>query len=106
MHIHSTRETAWLATQNRYRCAALSRVQVFQFLSRSRHPCVKKPAREAINEDDGYVLSYVYSPDTHSTSLWIMDGHNISNVLAKVQLAARVPQGFHGLWLPMEEMRG
>jgi carotenoid cleavage dioxygenase-like enzyme len=64
------------------------------------------PTRQASNEDDGYVLSYVYSPDTHSTSLWIMDGHNISNVLAKVQLAARVPQGFHGLWLPMEEMHG
>ena len=57
------------------------------------------------NEDDGYVLSYVYSPQTHSTSLWIMDAHNIANVLAKVDLAARVPQGFHGLWLPMAQLQ-
>ena len=57
------------------------------------------------NEDDGYVLSYVYSPQSHSTSLWIMDAHNLSNVLAKVNLAARVPQGFHGLWLPMEQLQ-
>ena len=57
------------------------------------------------NEDDGYVLSYVYSPQSHSTSLWIMDAHNLSKVLAKVNLAARVPQGFHGLWLPMEQLQ-
>jgi carotenoid cleavage dioxygenase-like enzyme len=63
------------------------------------------PSSQGSNEDDGYVLSYVYSPDTHNTNLWIMDGHNISTVLAKVQLQARVPQGFHGLWVPMEQMR-
>jgi carotenoid cleavage dioxygenase-like enzyme len=63
------------------------------------------PAAKGGNEDDGYVLSYVYSPQTHSTSLWIMDAHNISTVLAKVDLGARVPQGFHGLWLPMEDLQ-
>ena len=63
------------------------------------------PASNAGNEDDGYVLSYVYNPDTHSTRLWILDANNISNVLAKVDLAARVPQGFHGLWLPMEDIK-
>lgn len=63
------------------------------------------PSREGGNEDDGYVLSYVYTPQTHSTALWIMDAHNIENVLAKVQLDARVPQGFHGLWLPMEQLQ-
>ena len=62
------------------------------------------PSIDGGNEDDGYVLSYVYSPQSHSTSLWIMDAHNLSNVLAKVNLAARVPQGFHGLWLPMEAL--
>ena len=63
------------------------------------------PSTTPGNEDDGYVLSYVYSPQTHNTSLWIMDAHNLSNVLAKVQLNARVPQGFHGLWLPMEQLQ-
>ena len=62
------------------------------------------PSINGGNEDDGYVLSYVYSPDTDDTSLWVMDAHNLSNVLAKVQLSARVPQGFHGLWLPMEQL--
>jgi carotenoid cleavage dioxygenase-like enzyme len=57
------------------------------------------------NEDDGYVLSYVYVPQTHATELWIMDGHNIRKVLAKVELNARVPQGFHGLWVPMEQLQ-
>ncbi len=64
------------------------------------------PSASGGNEDDGYVLSYVYQPDDHSTSLWIMDASNIRNVLAKVQLGARVPQGFHGLWLPMEDIQG
>ena len=63
------------------------------------------PSASGGNEDDGYVLSYVYSPQTHATSLWIMDAHDITHVLAKVELAARVPQGFHGLWLPMEQLQ-
>jgi carotenoid cleavage dioxygenase len=62
------------------------------------------PAVGGSNEDDGYVLSYVYNPQTNSTRLFILDGHNITNVLAKVDLAARVPQGFHGLWLSREEL--
>ena len=64
------------------------------------------PSTGGGNEDDGYVLSYVYSSQTHSTSLWIMDAHDITSVLAKVDLRARVPQGFHGLWLPMEQLQG
>jgi carotenoid cleavage dioxygenase-like enzyme len=64
------------------------------------------PSAGGGNEDDGYVLSYVYSPQTHSTSLWIMDAHDITRVLARVDLGARVPQGFHGLWLPMEQLQG
>jgi carotenoid cleavage dioxygenase-like enzyme len=63
------------------------------------------PSTSGGNEDDGYVLNYVYDPQTHATKLWIMDAHNISTVLAKVQLSARVPQGFHGLWLPMEDLQ-
>lgn len=56
------------------------------------------------NEDDGYLLSYVYSSATHSSSLWILDAHDISKVLAKIELVVRVPQGFHGLWLSMESI--
>lgn len=64
------------------------------------------PSASGGNEDDGYVLSYVYQPQSHSSSLWVMDATNIRNVLAKVHLGARVPQGFHGLWLPMEDIQG
>lgn len=55
-------------------------------------------AANATNEDDGYVLCYVYDAHNNNTSLWVLDGHDITNVLAKVELRARVPQGFHGLW--------
>lgn len=60
------------------------------------------PAANATNEDDGYLLTFVYDANKDSTSLWIIDAHQITNVLAKVHLQARVPQGFHGLWLPAE----
>ncbi len=63
------------------------------------------PSASPGNEDDGYLLSYVYHPQEHSSSLWIIDATNIGNVLAKVKLGARVPQGFHGLWLPMEDIQ-
>jgi carotenoid cleavage dioxygenase len=62
------------------------------------------PSTDAGNEDDGYVLSYVYSAQSHTSSLWIMDAHNLQNVIAKIELGVRVPQGFHGLWLPMEQL--
>lgn len=55
------------------------------------------PSLDAGNEDDGYVLSYVYSAQSHSSNLWIMDAHALQNVIAKVELGARIPQGFHGL---------
>jgi carotenoid cleavage dioxygenase-like enzyme len=59
------------------------------------------PATETAGEDEGYLVSFVYDKNSETSALWIMDATNIqAQPIAKVQLPSRVPQGFHGLWLP------
>jgi carotenoid cleavage dioxygenase-like enzyme len=57
------------------------------------------------NEDDGYLLSYIYDRNKHSSELWILDASRIqAPPLARIKLPARVPQGFHGLWVDAEKI--
>lgn len=60
------------------------------------------PAKEGSGaEDEGYLMSFVYSKNTHTSALWILDASNVAaKPIAKVELPVRVPQGFHGLWVP------
>lgn len=56
-------------------------------------------------EDEGYLLSFVYDKTAKTSALWIMDTTDLSaGPVARVQLPVRVPQGFHGVWLPAEAM--
>lgn len=52
------------------------------------------------DERDGWVLAYEVDTATRSTDLLILDGHDITNEVARVHLPRRVPPGFHGNWLP------
>jgi carotenoid cleavage dioxygenase len=62
-------------------------------------------AHNATSEDDGYVLSYVYEPSTHTSDLWIIDATDfMAGPIAKVKLPVRVPIGFHGVWVPQEQL--
>jgi carotenoid cleavage dioxygenase len=59
------------------------------------------PAADADTEDAGYLLSYVYSPESRRSALWIFDAMDIeAGPLAQVHLPVRVPMGFHGVWVP------
>lgn len=52
-------------------------------------------------EDEGYLFSFVYDGNSKTSALWILDAGNLGgDPVAKVQLPVRVPQGFHGLWVP------
>jgi len=52
-------------------------------------------------EDEGYVLSVVYDPNSDKSHLVIVDAQNFAGPpLARVQLPVRVPFGFHGNWIP------
>jgi carotenoid cleavage dioxygenase-like enzyme len=48
-------------------------------------------------EDDGWILTFVGDDDT--STLAVLDAHDL-RVVAEVELARRVPFGFHGSWLP------
>lgn len=58
------------------------------------------PAEGAKNEDDGYLMTYVYAGDTDTSYLAILDASNIaSDPLAEIHVPKRVPTGFHGTWI-------
>ena len=60
-------------------------------------------AEGASSEDEGYVLSFIYEPSTHTSDLWIMDATALARgPIAKVKLPVRVPIGFHGVWVPQD----
>ena len=59
------------------------------------------PASETAGEDEGWLLGYVYDGATDTSDLVILDAHDFgAEPVAAVHLPARVPQGFHGNWVP------
>lgn len=59
------------------------------------------PRSARADEDDGFLLTYVYDRATDRTDLYVLDAaHLAGEPLAKVKLPFRVPFGFHGLWVP------
>ena len=58
------------------------------------------PAMNAKDEDDGYLLSYVFDPNENASELVILNAKEISDEpIARIHLQARVPAGFHGSWI-------
>ena len=57
------------------------------------------PAAGAKNEDDGYLITYVYDANSETSECVIYDAATMSNdPIASVHLP-RVPFGFHGSWV-------
>lgn len=60
---------------------------------------VRKP--DAVAEDDGWILSYVYDAERGLTDVVILDAQAFTDApLAVIRLPVRVPFGFHGGWAP------
>ena len=58
------------------------------------------PAANGQNEDDGYLMTYVYDAGTDDSSLVIMDAATMDDEpVASIELP-RIPSGFHGSWVP------
>lgn len=52
-------------------------------------------------EDDGWLMGFVYDRARDASDLVILDAQKIeSKPVARIGLPARVPQGFHGNWMP------
>lgn len=59
------------------------------------------PNRPDADEADGVLMGYAYDPACDRSQLALLDAATLESV-ATVQLPARVPQGFHGNWLPTQ----
>lgn len=58
------------------------------------------PASPGAGEDEGWLMGYVYDATRDASDLVIVDAHDFDTPVATVHLPARVPQGFHGNWIP------
>ena len=59
------------------------------------------PRQGATLEDDGYLMTYVYDEATKRSEFLILDAQDMgAPVIARVHLPVRVPNGFHGNWVP------
>ncbi len=58
------------------------------------------PSANPKSEDDGYLMTYVYDASTDESSFVIMDAATMDNTpVASIELP-RIPNGFHGSWIP------
>ncbi|KAK3155024.1 hypothetical protein QOZ80_2BG0197870 [Eleusine coracana subsp. coracana] len=58
------------------------------------------------NEDDGYLVCYVHNERTGDNRFVVMDARSPQlDIVAEVDLPARVPYGFHGLFVTQAELR-
>ena len=59
------------------------------------------PARTGADEDEGWVITYVYDTARDGSDLVILDAAGFSDPpVATITLPQRVPFGFHGNWIP------
>ncbi len=59
------------------------------------------PRADEAAEDDGWLLALVYSKESDSSALHILDTADLTgDPQAVVELPQRVPVGFHGNWVP------
>ena len=62
---------------------------------------VHVPGEGGTGEDDGWLIGFVYDRVRNASDLLILDAQKMeSKPVARIQLPARVPQGFHGNWMP------
>ncbi|MGH8977874.1 MAG: carotenoid oxygenase family protein [Acidimicrobiia bacterium] len=58
------------------------------------------PSADATNEDDGWLMGFVYDAGTDRSEFQVLDAHDFTAApAARVQLPQRVPFGFHGNWV-------
>jgi carotenoid cleavage dioxygenase len=55
-------------------------------------------AADGSDEDDGYLMGFVYDRGVDRSDLEILDARDLTR-LASVHLPVRVPFGFHGNWI-------
>ncbi|KAJ6924569.1 carotenoid 9,10(9',10')-cleavage dioxygenase 1-like [Populus alba x Populus x berolinensis] len=60
------------------------------------------PKEGGVEEDDGWIITFVHDEDTKTSKVYIIDTKNFtSEPVAKITLPCRVPYGFHGAFMPV-----
>jgi carotenoid cleavage dioxygenase-like enzyme len=63
------------------------------------------PRPGATEEDDGYLISYVYDERERHTEVVVLDAADVTGELVcRIEVPARVPLGFHATWVPGERL--
>jgi carotenoid cleavage dioxygenase-like enzyme len=58
-------------------------------------------AAPGAGEDEGWLIGFAYDRARDASDLMIFDAQGVSAApVARIQLPKRVPQGFHGAWIP------
>ena len=71
----------------------------------SEAPFAPRPG--ATEEDDGYLVSYVYDEREGRSEVEVLDARDVTaGPLCRIKLPMRVPIGFHATWVPGEKLPG
>ncbi|WP_445253190.1 carotenoid oxygenase family protein [Nostoc sp. 106C] len=63
------------------------------------------PRPGATNEDDGWLITFVYDEGSGTSELVVVNAQDItSEPVARVIIPQRVPYGFHGTWVSEEQL--
>ncbi|KAB2027689.1 hypothetical protein ES319_D05G048600v1 [Gossypium barbadense] len=61
------------------------------------------PKEGGVEEDDGWIITFVHHEDTSISEAYIIDTKNFLNEpVTKITLPFRVPYGFHGAFMPIQ----
>jgi carotenoid cleavage dioxygenase-like enzyme len=59
------------------------------------------PRENGKDEDDGYLMTFVWNPETDTSYMVILDAANVAaEPLARIHIPRRVVSGFHSSWIP------
>jgi carotenoid cleavage dioxygenase-like enzyme len=71
----------------------------------SEAPFAPRPG--AVEEDDGYLISYVYDEREGHSEVDVLDARDVeAGPLCRIKMPVRVPLGFHATWIPGERLPG
>lgn len=82
--------------------------QMHEFgLGRYGGEAVFVPQPDAVAEDNGWLLTFVYSTTEETTELVVVNAQDVaSEPVARISMPQRVPYGFHGTWVAKTQMGG
>ncbi|KAK7311775.1 hypothetical protein RJT34_10123 [Clitoria ternatea] len=60
------------------------------------------PRDEGVEEDDGWIITFVHNEDTNTSQVYIIDTKKFSGeTVSRITMPRRVPYGFHGAYMPI-----